>query len=96
MYVLLFVIGLLTYPSLWGALIPPVMFMLITAVEGQIITPAVVGRRVLSVPALTVFLAIAFWAWMWGAMGALLATPILIVCRVALNHLYPRHATLPG
>jgi predicted PurR-regulated permease PerM len=96
MYVLLFVVGLLTYASPWGALIPPVTFMLITLVEGQIITPAVIGHRVLAVPALTVFLAIAFWAWLWGAMGALLATPILIMCRVALNHLYPRQGPLPG
>jgi predicted PurR-regulated permease PerM len=35
-------------------------------------------------------LGIAFWAWLWGPLGAFLATPILIVARVALDHLYPR------
>jgi predicted PurR-regulated permease PerM len=96
-YVLLFVIGLVSYPTLPGALIPPVLFMAVTLVEGQFLTPAIVGRRVLNLHPLAVFLSIAFWAWLWGPVGAFLATPILIVARVALIHLYPRiKAELPG
>jgi predicted PurR-regulated permease PerM len=64
--------------------------MAITLVEGQFLTPAIVGRRVLQVHPLAIFLGIAFWAWLWGALGAFLATPILIVGRVAFDHLYPR------
>src|SRR4051812_37299738 len=63
MDVLLFVIGLVTYPTLLGALLPPAVFMAITVVEGQFITPAIVGRSVLSLHPLAVFLSIAFWAW---------------------------------
>lgn len=97
MNVLLFVIGLLTFPTLPGALLPPAVFLAITTVEGQFLTPAIVGRRVLNLHPLSIFLSIAFWAWMWGPMGAFLATPILIVVRVAFNHLYPsRKAELPG
>jgi predicted PurR-regulated permease PerM len=97
MYVLLFVIGLLTYPTLLGALMPPAVFMAITLVEGQFLTPAIVGRRVLNLHPLAIFLAIAFWAWLWGPVGAFLATPILIIARVALAHLYPQQkADLPG
>ena len=44
---------------------------------------------------LAIFLGIAFWAWLWGPVGAFLATPILIVARVAFEHLYPRQAKLP-
>ena len=97
MYVLLFVAGLLTYPTLLGALLPPTVFMGVTLIEGQFLTPAIVGRRVLNLHPLAVFLSIAFWAWLWGPVGAFLATPILIVARVALEHLYPRQKTeLPG
>jgi predicted PurR-regulated permease PerM len=97
MYVLLFVVGLLTYPTLLGALTPPAMFMGITLIEGQFLTPAIVGRRVLNLHPLAIFLGIAFWAWLWGPVGAFLATPILIIARVALAHLYPRQkADLPG
>jgi predicted PurR-regulated permease PerM len=97
MYVLLFAIGLVTFPAWWGALLPPGIFMLITLVEGQFLTPAIIGRKVLMVHPLAVFLAIAFWAWMWGPIGAFLAMPILIVATVTLNHLYPAtRDALPG
>jgi len=97
MDVLLFVIGLVTYPTLLGALVPPAVFMAITVLEGQFITPAIVGRRVLNLHPLAIFLGIAFWAWLWGPIGAFLATPILIMARVALTHLYPRQKSdLPG
>jgi predicted PurR-regulated permease PerM len=97
MYVLLFVIGLMTYPTLLGALLPPAVYIGITLIEGQFLAPAIIGRRVLNLHPLAIFLAIAFWAWMWGPVGAFLATPILIIARVALTHLYPRQkADLPG
>jgi predicted PurR-regulated permease PerM len=37
-----------------------------------------------------VFLAVAFWTWFWGPLGALLAVPLLIVGMVALNHGFPK------
>jgi predicted PurR-regulated permease PerM len=44
-----------------------------------------------------VFLSLAFWAWLWGPIGALLATPLLIAAIVCLDHLYPRGSKmLPG
>lgn len=88
---LLFGSGLMTFPTLTGALLPPAVFLAITTVEGQFLTPAIVGRRVLSLHPLLIFLSIAFWAWLWGPLGAFLATPILIVARAAFDHLYPRH-----
>jgi predicted PurR-regulated permease PerM len=95
--VLLFGIGLLTFATFWGALLPPGAFLLVTLIEGQILTPLIIGRAVLSMHPLAVFLGIAFWAWLWGPVGAFVATPILIIARVALDHLYPRHeAELPG
>ena len=66
-------------------------------IEGQFLTPAIVGRQVLNLHPLAIFLGIAFWAWLWGPVGAFLATPILIMARVALTHLYPRQKSeLPG
>jgi predicted PurR-regulated permease PerM len=95
-YVLLFLVGLLTYPTLLGALAPPATYIAITLVEGQFLTPAIVGRQVLQVHPLAIFLGIGFWAWLWGPLGAFLAMPILIVARVAFDHLYPQSiADLP-
>jgi predicted PurR-regulated permease PerM len=97
MDVLLFIGGVLTFPTLLGALLPPAIFIAVTTVEGHFLTPAIVGRRVLNLHPLAIFLSIAFWSWMWGPVGAFLATPILIMVRVALSHLYPKEkAEIPG
>ena len=89
MQVTLFLIGLLTFDTLLPALIAPAIFMAFTFFEGNFLMPSVVGRQLLLHP-LAVFLSIAFWGWLWGAMGAFLATPILILVTVALDHMYPR------
>ena len=82
----LFVIGLLSFPSLTDAFVAPIIWIFVTTLEGQIITPAFIGHRHTLNPFL-VFLSIAFWAWMWGPLGALLAVPLLISFVVANKHL---------
>jgi predicted PurR-regulated permease PerM len=88
----LFFIGLLVFPSLLPAVIAPTFFVLLTFTEGHFVTPNVVGRQML-MNSLAVFLSLAFWTWLWGAIGAFLSTPILIMAMVALHHIYPRHKT---
>jgi predicted PurR-regulated permease PerM len=94
---ILFVVGLIALPTLGGALLAPALFVAIATIEGQFITPAIVGHRLTMSPFL-VFLALAFWAWLWGPLGAFLATPFLIVCLVVIGHLFPRNdnGALPG
>jgi predicted PurR-regulated permease PerM len=89
MHVTLFVIGLLTFDTLLPALIAPAIFMTFTFFEGHFLVPTIIGRQLLLHP-LAVFLSLAFWSWLWGPIGALLATPILIMAMVAADHLYPR------
>ncbi len=55
--------------------------------------PTVIGRQFMMNP-LAVFLSLAFWAWLWGPIGAFLATPILIMAMVAADHLYPRNKSV--
>jgi predicted PurR-regulated permease PerM len=43
----------------------------------------------LSLNALAVFLALAFWTWLWGPMGAFLSSPLLIVGLIVKEHLMP-------
>jgi predicted PurR-regulated permease PerM len=81
-------VGLVTFPSLGLALIPPAAFVVVATIEGQFITPTVLGRR-LTLNPLVVLLALAFWAWLWGPMGAFLAVPLTIVGLVTLQHLFP-------
>jgi predicted PurR-regulated permease PerM len=88
MVVVLFGVGLVTFPSLTHALIAPLGLIALATLEGHLITPTLVGRR-LTLNPLVVFLALAFWTWMWGPMGALLATPLSIIGLVVVHHLFP-------
>jgi predicted PurR-regulated permease PerM len=88
MTLILLGVGLVTFPSLGMALIPPAAFVVVATIEGQFITPTVLGRR-LTLNPLVVLLALAFWAWLWGPMGAFLAVPLTIVGLVTLHHLFP-------
>ena len=92
----LFCVGLIAMPSLLQAALAPALFVLIATVEGHFITPSIVGRR-LTISPFLVFLALAFWAWLWGPIGAFLAMPLLIMSFVVLGHVLPRdESTLPG
>jgi predicted PurR-regulated permease PerM len=88
MAIILFAVGLVTFPSLGYALLPPAAFVALTTIEGHILTPAVLGRR-LTLNPLAVLLALAFWTWMWGPMGAFLAVPLTLMGLVTINHLFP-------
>jgi predicted PurR-regulated permease PerM len=93
---ILFAVGLVTFPSLTYALVPPAAFVALTTLEGHIITPTILGRR-LTLNPLAVLLALAFWTWLWGPMGAFLAVPLTIVSLVTSNHLFPAEdIKLPG
>lgn len=89
-------VGLVSQPSLGLAALAPALFVALATLEGQIITPNVIGRR-LTLNPFVVFLSLAFWTWLWGPIGAFLAVPLLIVSFVALGHLFPREeGSLPG
>ena len=75
---------------------PPAAFIALTTVEGQILTPTILGHR-LTLNPLVVFLSIVFWAWLWGPIGAFLAVPLSIIALVVANHLLPADdSKLPG
>jgi predicted PurR-regulated permease PerM len=88
MVVVLLGVGLVTFPLLGQAFIAPIGFIALTTVEGHFVTPMIVGRRLTLNPVL-VFLALAFWTWMWGPIGAFLSVPLSIVGLVIFNHLFP-------
>jgi predicted PurR-regulated permease PerM len=88
MFVALIVVGMVAFPSIGAALIAPLAFAVMTFLEGHFITPTIVGRR-LELNALAVFIALAFWTWLWGPMGAFLSSPLLIVALIIREHLMP-------
>jgi predicted PurR-regulated permease PerM len=79
------VIALISFDSIGYAMLAPAFVLLCNIVEGQFITPLVVGRR-LEINSVAIFIAIAFWSWMWGFVGALLAVPLLVIVKVFCDH----------
>ncbi|MET0676943.1 MAG: AI-2E family transporter [Bradyrhizobium sp.] len=88
MFAVLTVVGIIAFPTLSGGLIAPLAFIGITFMEGHFITPTIIGRR-LALNALAVFIALAFWTWLWGPMGGFLSSPLLIVGLILKEHLFP-------
>jgi len=88
MFAILAVVGIVAFPSIGGGLLAPTAFAAMTFLEGHFITPMIVGRR-LELNALVVFIALAFWTWLWGPMGAFLSSPLLIVALIFKEHLMP-------
>ena len=79
------IISIVSFDSLGYAMIAPVFVICCNVLEGQIITPLVVGRR-LELNAVAIFIAVAFWSWLWGFIGALIAVPLLVVVKVFCDH----------
>jgi hypothetical protein len=48
--------------------------------------PIALGRQ-LQLNSLAVLLGLVFWGWLWGAIGMLLAIPILAATRVISEHI---------
>jgi predicted PurR-regulated permease PerM len=88
MFVVLTVVGIIAFPTLSGGLVAPLAFVAITFMEGHFVTPTIIGRR-LALNALAVFIALAFWTWLWGPMGSFLSSPLLIVGLILKEHLLP-------
>jgi predicted PurR-regulated permease PerM len=78
---LLGVTALLTFEGLSLPALVVAAFAGLTILEGQILTPLVLGRR-LALNPLVVFLSVVFWFWLWGVMGALMAVPMLITLKL--------------
>jgi len=84
-------VGLLSFESLWWALLPPAIYLGIHLVEGETLTPMLLARRFTLNPVL-IILSLVFWFWMWGALGAILAVPMLAILKIISDRLRPLKA----
>ena len=77
-------VGMLSFDSLWWALLPPALYFAIHLVEGETLTPMLLVRRFTLNPVL-VILSLVFWFWMWGVPGAVLAVPLLAILKIVCD-----------
>jgi predicted PurR-regulated permease PerM len=73
--------AIVTYPTLTMAAFPPVLYLALHILEGSVITPLTLGRR-LELNAVVILIALALCGWLWGIVGALIAVPLLVVVKV--------------
>lgn len=78
-------VAVLTFDEVSEVLLVPAVFFSFTVVEGQFLTPLIVGRHLILNP-VAILLSMLFWAWLWGVIGALLAVPILVAIKSFFEH----------
>ncbi|MGH7543652.1 MAG: AI-2E family transporter [Gemmatimonadota bacterium] len=86
--VMIALVSLLTFEDLGRALVAPALYLGLNALEGYLVTPMLLGRRLLLNP-VVIFLGIIFWGWLWGVPGALLAVPIMATFKIFCDHIGP-------
>jgi len=79
--VALLVVGFAEFTTPTMALAPPAAFLGLHLLEGQLLTPHLVGRR-LALDPVVVFLAMLVLGWMWGVVGLLLAVPLITCAKI--------------
>ncbi|RWJ04891.1 MAG: AI-2E family transporter [Mesorhizobium sp.] len=86
--VILFAVGLAEFDTLGGSLLPPAIYLGLNFIEGQFVTPIVIGRTMTLNP-FVVLLALVFWIWLWGAIGGFIAIPALLAAYGIIHNILP-------
>ena len=78
--VVLTIVAIVTHDTLAPAIGVAAAFLGLATLEGQVVQPLALGRR-LALSPLIVFLGLWLWGWLWGVAGMFLATPILLTIK---------------
>jgi predicted PurR-regulated permease PerM len=85
MLAVLTIAALTTFDTVPHALVVPAVYLAINFVQGNIVTPLVMSRR-LTLNPVAIFISLALWWWLWGIAGALLAVPLLATFKIVCDH----------
>lgn len=78
-------VAIVSFDTFGHALLAPGVYLAVATLEGQLLTPMIVGRR-LEMNAVAILIAVAVGAWLWGVVGALIAVPVLVIIKVISFH----------
>lgn len=82
---LVLAVAMVSFDSFAQAVLAPAIYFGIAILEGQFLTPMIVGRR-LEMNPVAILIAVAFWGWLWGVIGALMAVPMLVMMKVVADY----------
>jgi predicted PurR-regulated permease PerM len=80
--------AVLSFDSLGYALLFPAVYLVFAVLEGNFVTPLVMGRS-LTLNPVVILLSLIFWGWIWGIVGVILAVPILAAFKIFCAHIEP-------
>ena len=83
---MMLVMGFVAFDELWMSLLPAGIYLVLHTLEGQILTPVILGRRMRISP-LILILALMLFGWLWGIIGLLLAVPLLVCMKIVLSRI---------
>lgn len=85
MMILLALAGLATGDGIGQALLPPGIYLAITTLQNNLVSPLAYGRRLRLNP-VAVLIGVLFWYYLWGVAGAFLAVPIIATIKILGDH----------
>lgn len=77
-------VALLQFGTIEAALLVASLSLIITSLEGYLLTPWLTGRAG-RMNAVVVFVGMLFWGWLWGVWGLLLGVPILMMIKAVCD-----------
>ncbi|MBA2237579.1 MAG: AI-2E family transporter [Lysobacter sp.] len=84
--IIMLVMGFVAFDDFWQQVLPAGIYLGLHTIEGQFITPIVLGKRMALSP-LILILALMLFGWMWGIIGLLLAVPLLVCVKLVLSRI---------
>jgi len=79
--IIMLMMGFVAFDEIWMSLLPAGIYLGLHTLEGQILTPIVLGRQMRLSP-LVLILALMVFGWVWGIIGLLLAVPLLVCIKI--------------
>lgn len=76
--------GFVTFHGLFASLLPAMIYLGLHVLEGEIVTPIILGKR-MAISPLILILALMVCGWMWGLAGLLLAVPLMVCVKIVLS-----------
>ena len=83
---LLALFGIGTADTVLLGLVPALAYLGLHTIEANAITPSILGARFTMNPVM-ILIALSYFTWIWGAFGALLSVPILLMLTALFDHI---------
>jgi predicted PurR-regulated permease PerM len=78
------IVGFVTYNDPLLSVLPSILYLALNAIEGQFVTPIILGKR-MQISPLVLILGLMVFGWLWGIIGLLLAVPLLVCIKLVLE-----------